>query len=124
MIAFLPFLTTALTWGKMNIKWIAILVLTGVLVFSAWKYTNLVEDYAQAEYKIAQQEQIIKEKEKAIQLERDISAIAIAALEQQAKDLAALDAQIEDLTKDLGISADEKAPAAILEILKRLGTLE
>lgn len=119
----LGLLTSGFAWGKDNFKWIAIALLAIVIAFGAWRYTKLVENYAQAQYTIEQQEQIIKDKEKALQLERDINTIAISALEQQAKEMAELESQLKDITNNLGDDAGNLAPDSIRELLKRLGIL-
>lgn len=122
-MSFLSFLPLIFNWSKDNFKWIAIALLAIIIAFGAWRYTNLVKNYANAQYVIEQQENLLKDKEKQLQQERDLAKMREAALEQQAKDLAELEAKLDNITDNLGQDAGDLAPGAIREILKRLGEL-
>jgi len=106
-----------------NFKWIIIGVVAIIIGVGAWKYTALVRDNAIARQTIAQQAQAIAEKDAAIKRERDLNAIQAQILEQQANDLADLNARLEGITEGLPADATDIAPESLRETLRRLRAL-
>jgi predicted negative regulator of RcsB-dependent stress response len=115
-----PVLLSFFGWASNNIKWIAIGLLVVVVAFGAWRYTRLVENYATAKQTIAQLELNIKEKEKALQTERDLVSIRDDAIARRDAELDALQDELSDVTKNLPIDKDDLAPPSIREVVKRL----
>lgn len=122
-MSILSILSLAFSWGKSNFKWVAIALLAIVLAFGGWRYTKLVKDYANSQQIIELQKQAIADKEKALQNERELAKLQVQALEEQAIELAKLQAQLENITDNLGNDAGDLAPESIREILRRLGAL-
>ena len=122
-MSILSILSLAFSWGKSNCTGVAITLLAIVLAFGGWRYTKLVRDYANSQQIIELQKQAIADKEKALQNERELAKLQVQALEEQAIELAKLQAQLENITDNLGNDAGDLAPESIREILRRLGAL-
>jgi len=109
-----------LAWFKNNIKWVVIGLAVAAISFGAWRYTKLVENYAKAEQQIVLLNQNIKDKEKALQFERDKAALSEQAIEDLTKQNDQLEADLDKIAENLPDDANQLAPESIREILKRL----
>jgi predicted negative regulator of RcsB-dependent stress response len=121
----LPFaLAPIATFLGNNVKWIVIGLLIVVVAFGAWRYTKLVENYAIAKQTISQLEQNVKDKEAALQIERDVAKLKDNVILKLNEDKDKLESQLESITENLGEDADDVAPASIRETIKRLKELK
>jgi predicted negative regulator of RcsB-dependent stress response len=117
----MPFLPVAiLTFLKDNIKWLVIGLLVIAISFGAWRYTTLVENYAKAQQTITLLEQNIKDKERALQFERDKAALTEHAIAELAKQNEQLEIDLKDITQNLAPDESDLTAESIREILRRL----
>lgn len=105
---------------KMNIKWVAIIVLVLAGLFMLWKYSKMVSELATAKHVISQLEENIRVKDETIKFERDLRVILEDSLERIQKDNDRLNEALENIGENLGEDSENLAPGSIREVIKRL----
>lgn len=111
---------SVLSFLKVNIKWVAIIVLVLAGLFLLYRYNKMVSELATAQHIIGQLEQNIKDKDETIKLERDLRTILEAALADIQRENEKLNETLENITNDLGEDANDLAAKSLREALRRL----
>ena len=112
-----------LSFIKINIKWVAIIILVLAGLFLFWKFNNMASKLATAEHVISQLEENVRDKERALKFEQDLRSITEDSLERIQEDNRKLSEQLENIGTDLGEDSSDLAPASIREQLRRLRDL-
>lgn len=104
----------------MLLKMGAAVFIVAIISFGAYKYTKLVSNYAQAQQSLILKDQIIKEKEKQIVVERQLREHAELIIEEERGRTETLINELKDVTNNLPEDSNDSAAESIKETLRRL----